>query len=300
MSAPSPASARRRRRTRPATRPRRRRAGPRISATRGFSLGTAAPHAPPARRPGTTTQRRGAQAITPRRPAAAASGQRVNLSLSFQTGSARLTPAARAQARVFGQRLLLPQLANMRFRIEGHTDAVGSRAGNVALSQRRAQSVAEFLVSMGVPRSRLDVRGYGPDRPLPGTPQQPARTGASRRSGFRSSRRYDLIATGATEQGKEPFKEQNWRAPCGRGGAVHSPGSAAPRYRPYCRRLEDELGLFGKHDEDTRLDFIFEDDQALAVELGHTLWSGERGVLPLAEVIDTEYRDWLHPISWES
>ena len=47
---------------------------------------------------------------------------------------------------------MLPQLANMRFRIEGHTDAVGSRAGNVALSQRRAQSVADFLVAMGVPR----------------------------------------------------------------------------------------------------------------------------------------------------
>ena len=64
---------------------------------------------------------------------------------------------------------MLPQLVNMRFRIEGHTDAVGSRAGNVALSQRRAQSVADFLIAMGVPRSRLDVRGYGPDRPLPGT-----------------------------------------------------------------------------------------------------------------------------------
>ena len=119
----------------------------------------------PARRPSAAA----AQAITPRRPAAAASGQRVNLRLSFETGSARLTPAAVAQARVFGRALLLPQLANMRFRIEGHTDAVGSRAGNVALSQRRAQSVADFLVAMGVPRSRLDVRGYGPDRPLPGT-----------------------------------------------------------------------------------------------------------------------------------
>jgi outer membrane protein OmpA-like peptidoglycan-associated protein len=57
----------------------------------------------------------------------------------------------------------------MRFRIEGHTDAVGSHASNVALSRRRAQTVADFLVAMGVPRSRIDVQGYGPDRPLPGT-----------------------------------------------------------------------------------------------------------------------------------
>jgi OOP family OmpA-OmpF porin len=143
---------------------------PRLSATRGFSLGTPPPSTRrPPRRPGsTTTQRRGAQAITQRRPAAA-SGQRVNLRLAFETGSARLTPAAIAQARVFGRALMLPQLVNMRFRIEGHTDAVGSRAGNVALSQRRAQSVADFLIAMGVPRARLDVQGYGPDRPLPGT-----------------------------------------------------------------------------------------------------------------------------------
>ena len=142
---------------------------PRISATRGFALGPAT--RPPARprRPATaTTQRRAAQAVTPRRPAAA-SGQRVNLSLAFETGSARLTRGAAAQARVFGRALMLPQLANMRFRIEGHTDAVGNRGRNVALSQRRAQSVADFLIAMGVPRARLEVQGFGPDRPLPGT-----------------------------------------------------------------------------------------------------------------------------------
>jgi len=123
-------------------------AGPRLSATRGFSLGTPPGPRRLARRPGATTQRRAAQGITPRRPAAA-SGQRVNLRLAFETGSARLTPAAIAQARIFARALMLPQLAGMRFRIEGHTDAVGGRAGNVALSQRRAQSVADFLIAMG-------------------------------------------------------------------------------------------------------------------------------------------------------
>ena len=137
---------------------------PRVSATRGFSLG---PSPSPAAR--TATRPRRAGSATTQRRAAAASGQRVNLSLAFETGSARLTPAAVAQARVFGRALMLPQLANMRFRIEGHTDAVGNRARNVVLSQRRAQSVADFLVAMGVPRSRIEVRGYGSDRPLPGT-----------------------------------------------------------------------------------------------------------------------------------
>jgi outer membrane protein OmpA-like peptidoglycan-associated protein len=144
---------------------------PRLSATRGFAISTS-----------NTTPR--ANVARPRRPVATAAprhfsfaaaqapgarNQRVNLSLSFPTGSASLTPAAQAQARSFGQALLMPQLANMRFRIEGHTDGVGNRASNVSLSRRRAQSVADFLIAMGVPRGRIDVQGYGPDRPLPGT-----------------------------------------------------------------------------------------------------------------------------------
>lgn len=142
---------------------------PRISATRGFALSGSAndarsqPATPPRRtRP---PRRPGAQAAA-RRPAGP--GQRVNLRLNFPTGSAMLTAAARAQAEVFAQSLQRPQLRNLRFAIEGHTDSVGSRASNVELSRRRAMSVAEFLVASGVPRDRLEVRGYGPDRPLPG------------------------------------------------------------------------------------------------------------------------------------
>ncbi len=150
---------------------------PRLSATRGFAISPNSAPRTNARRPrrpaANSSARQGARA-TPRfaisaSQPAGASNQRVNLSLTFPTGSASLTPAAAARARTFGQALMMPQLATMRFRIEGHTDAVGSRAGNVALSQRRAQSVADYLVSLGVPRSRIEVRGYGPDRPLAGT-----------------------------------------------------------------------------------------------------------------------------------
>lgn len=93
---------------------------------------------------------------------------RVNLSLSFGVGSASLTSAAQAQIRSFAQALQRPQLASMRVAIEGHTDSSGSRASNISLSQRRAQSVADYLVSQGVARNRVEVRGYGFDRPLPG------------------------------------------------------------------------------------------------------------------------------------
>jgi OmpA-OmpF porin, OOP family len=139
---------------------------PRVSATRGFALsGTSAPSS--SRRPRGTARAAGSVQTAARRPVGP--GQRVNLRLSFETGSANLTSAARAQAHVFAQSLLRPQLLALRFQIEGHTDSVGSRQSNVVLSQRRAQSVADFLVNAGVTRERLIVRGYGPDRPIPGT-----------------------------------------------------------------------------------------------------------------------------------
>lgn len=139
---------------------------PGISATRGFALSRPTPEANARPRPRGTPRVAG-QAL--HRAPAAAAGQRVNLRLAFDTGSARLTPDAMAQAGVFARALMLPQLVTMHFRIEGHTDSVGSRAMNMDLSQRRAQAVADFLVGMGVGRDRLDVRGYGFDQPLPGT-----------------------------------------------------------------------------------------------------------------------------------
>jgi outer membrane protein OmpA-like peptidoglycan-associated protein len=148
--------------------------GPRVSASRGFALSRpdsarpARPAAAPAtqRRTARTVRQRTSQAA-PRQ--AAAPGQRLNLRLTFMTGSATLTAAARQQAEIFAQSLQRPQLMNMRFAIEGHTDAVGTRTRNVDLSQRRAQAVADLLIGAGVDRSRLEVRGFGPDRPLPGT-----------------------------------------------------------------------------------------------------------------------------------
>ncbi|MBD9414671.1 OmpA family protein [Pseudomonas sp. PDM16] len=50
--------------------------------------------------------------------------------------------------------------------IVGHTDSTGSHAHNVGLSQRRAQSVANYLTAQGVDASRLSTRGAGPDQPV--------------------------------------------------------------------------------------------------------------------------------------
>jgi outer membrane protein OmpA-like peptidoglycan-associated protein len=99
---------------------------------------------------------------------AATQARRMDLRLSFLLGSAELTAQAREEAKVFAEALRRPELAAKQFLIEGHTDSSGSRALNLDLSKRRAQAVADYLSSLGVSRDRLQVRGYGPDRPLPG------------------------------------------------------------------------------------------------------------------------------------
>jgi OmpA-OmpF porin, OOP family len=100
------------------------------------------------------------------RRAVAAQQRRMDLRVAFLLGSAQLTDQAREEAKVFATALQLPELASKRFRIEGHTDSSGSRALNLDLSKRRAQAVADYLASLGVNSARLEVRGYGPDKPL--------------------------------------------------------------------------------------------------------------------------------------
>lgn len=50
--------------------------------------------------------------------------------------------------------------------IEGHADEQGTREYNLALGARRANSVQEYLLSKGVPASRLSVVSYGKERPI--------------------------------------------------------------------------------------------------------------------------------------
>src|SRR5690606_19762138 len=50
--------------------------------------------------------------------------------------------------------------------IVGHTDSTGSHSYNVSLSQRRAQSVADYLIAQGVNGYRVRTRGVGPAQPV--------------------------------------------------------------------------------------------------------------------------------------
>jgi OmpA-OmpF porin, OOP family len=83
---------------------------------------------------------------------------------NFETGKATLLSSAFT---------MLDQLAKSmndnpetRWRIEGHTDAVGSDASNMELSRRRAQSVVDYLTGKGVDKSRLEVVPLGESTPI--------------------------------------------------------------------------------------------------------------------------------------
>lgn len=86
--------------------------------------------------------------------------------VSFPTGSATLSENAKTIIE-FKFVEAARSFPNARIRIEGNTDATGSRAANIALSKQRAQSVVNYLVhEQGMDANRFIVVGNGPDKPL--------------------------------------------------------------------------------------------------------------------------------------
>lgn len=84
--------------------------------------------------------------------------------ITFDTGSAAITAAQAENLADLGSFLkkMLAKNPGEIFLVEGHTDAVGSAASNLALSDRRAESVALALTEyFGVPPENLVVQGYG-------------------------------------------------------------------------------------------------------------------------------------------
>ncbi len=116
-----------------------------------------------------------APAKAPAKTAAAEGGPSVSLSVEFATDSADLTPQARTTLDQLGKALTSADLAKFRFRIEGHTDTVGSPGYNKSLSERRAQAVASYLeTTFGVVPTRLEAVGLGQEVLLVPTPPQTA------------------------------------------------------------------------------------------------------------------------------
>jgi outer membrane protein OmpA-like peptidoglycan-associated protein len=98
----------------------------------------------------------------------------LNLSISFELDSADLSPDAQTELAGFVQALKDNRPGAFAFVIEGFTDALGSAAHNKVLSGRRAQAVADFLISLGIERSHIRAEGMGETRPIAADPFDPA------------------------------------------------------------------------------------------------------------------------------
>lgn len=84
----------------------------------------------------------------------------------FQFDSAKLTPADKDVLHTIATRLK-QESSSAQLTVTGHTDSVGSDAYNQKLSDRRAHSVVEYLISQGVPRSSfVSVTGAGESQPV--------------------------------------------------------------------------------------------------------------------------------------
>jgi outer membrane protein OmpA-like peptidoglycan-associated protein len=89
----------------------------------------------------------------------------VDVQILFAFDSAEILPEARPALDELGKALSDPKLASGTFLIAGHTDAKGSDAYNLGLSQRRAESVKAFLVgTYHVDGNRLSVIGFGEEQ----------------------------------------------------------------------------------------------------------------------------------------
>jgi outer membrane protein OmpA-like peptidoglycan-associated protein len=115
-----------------------------------------------------------------------ARGLIVNMSdVLFDTGSATLKPATREKlAKISGIVLAHPGLG---LQIEGHTDSVGGDQFNQQLSERRADSVRDFLIAQGVAGSAVTARGFGKTQPVAANDTT---------EGRQKNRRVELVVNG--------------------------------------------------------------------------------------------------------
>jgi outer membrane protein OmpA-like peptidoglycan-associated protein len=113
-------------------------------------------------------------------------GQSVDIeNIYFETGRAALKPESFRSLNALI--LFLNEYPNVRVEIGGHTDNVGSAAINDKISEERALSVAEYVISQGIPSHRIVSKGYGLNKPK-----------ASNRTaeGRAQNRRVDFTITG--------------------------------------------------------------------------------------------------------
>lgn len=139
-----------------------------------ISLPEPAPDAPPPPRP------------SPDAADLAAGRLVLDESILFETGEATLTAEGRTRLAGIARALHLDPTW-LRLTVEGHADVRGSEAFNQRLSQRRADTVRQNLIGLGLAPERIEAIGYGESRPLSPAQDENAHR-SNRRVEFRLTR----------------------------------------------------------------------------------------------------------------
>ena len=85
-------------------------------------------------------------------------------SITFAVDSADLSPSF--YNTLSGVAMVLKEYEKTYVNVVGHTDNTGSASHNQALSERRAASVGQFLISQGAAANRFNIRGVGFNQPI--------------------------------------------------------------------------------------------------------------------------------------
>ena len=85
----------------------------------------------------------------------------VDLVIQFDLDSAKLKESSKQLLDYLVEAMKNDRLAAIKFKVEGHTDALGSEQHNLKLSQSRAESVVAYLIAKGVDKDRLTREGKG-------------------------------------------------------------------------------------------------------------------------------------------
>ena len=89
----------------------------------------------------------------------------VTLNVEFDFDSSKSRPEHKAEVRKVAD--FMKSFPSTSVVMEGHTDSKGAEAYNQRLSERRAKTIADMLVTdFGIDGSRVDSRGYGESRPV--------------------------------------------------------------------------------------------------------------------------------------
>lgn len=87
-----------------------------------------------------------------------------NKGIEFAVNSSELTASSKTNLQDLAK--VLNKYEDTNILIEGHTDSTGKQDYNQALSEKRAASVSNYLLSLNVSQARVSNVGYGPDQPV--------------------------------------------------------------------------------------------------------------------------------------